>query len=581
MMNITVTKMNNLSRREFLKLSCLTTGILAAGGCAKAIHSKSSRQKPNIVLIMADDMGFSDMGCYGGEIHTPNLDKLAANGLRFTQFYNSARCCPTRASLLTGLYPHQAGIGHMTNDYGHPGYRGNLSQNAVTIAEALKPAGYRTLMTGKWHITSQWKDETDKSNWPCQRGFDKFYGTLPGHGSLWDPAGLTLNNTPIKATGDYYYTEAITDYSIKWMTEAINEQQPFFLYVAYTAPHYPLHARQKYIDKYKETFTKGWDQLRQTRFEKMKKLGIVPSQTKLSPRDEQSPAWAEEPWKDWQAHRMAVYAAMIDQMDESVGKIIKTLESTGQLENTLILFLSDNGGSPEGHLQNTIERLGIPWNSSLIPKTTRDSKTVKPGDWPGEPLGDDTTYGSYGVKWANVSNTPFRNHKSWMHEGGIAAPLIAHWPNGIDAQNKLRHQLTHIVDIMPTCLDAAGANYPNTFNGHRIIPCQGQSLHNVFNNVALSPRTLCWEHEGNRAIRQGKWKLVSEFPGSWSGVRSYPNQGKWELYDIENDRTELKNLADQHPEIVKQMEHAWNVWAKQSMVLPWTQVTPETKIKTD
>ncbi len=579
---MTASKSEKLSRRHFLRSAALAAGLLSIGGCSNLSRRKSPHQQPNIIIMMADDMGFSDMSCYGGEIHTPNLDRLASNGLRFTQFYNGARCCPTRASLLTGLYPHQAGIGHMTHDLGHPGYRGNLSRNAVTIAEALKPAGYQTLMTGKWHVTSQWKDETDKSNWPCQRGFDKFYGTLPGHGSLWDPTGLVLNNTPIKAKGDYYYTEAITEYSTKWINEAADAHQPFFLYVAYTAPHYPLHARKEYINKYKDSFTDGWDKLRQTRFEKMKEMGILPSHAKLSPRDEQCPAWEKEPWQDWQAHRMAVFAAMIEQMDESVGKIVSTLKENDQLDNTLILFLSDNGGSPEGHLYNTIERLDKPWKSSLIPQTTLDGRPVKPGDWPNKPLGDNTTYGSYGVKWANVSNAPFRNHKSWMHEGGIAAPLIAHWPDYIKANNELRHQLTHIIDLMPTCLDIAGADYPKKFNGHEIIPAQGESLYRVLTeNVSLSERTLCWEHEGNRAIRRGKWKLVSEFPGSWSGVRSYPQQGKWELYDMENDRTELNNLAGQHPDIVKQLENTWNAWAKKSMVLPWTQVNPETKEKTD
>jgi arylsulfatase A-like enzyme len=543
--------------------------------------AEGKRSQPNIVLIMADDLGFSDLGCYGGEISTPNIDQLAANGLRFTQFYNGARCCPSRASLLTGLYPHQAGIGHMTMDKGYPGYRGDLSRNSMTIAEVLKGAGYQTMMAGKWHVAKDWRTDENKSNWPLQRGFDEFYGTLPGHGSLWDPAALIDGNTRIKAAGDYYYTEVITDKAISFIDSAVKNGKPFFSYVSYVAPHYPLHARQAYIDKYKKTFTVGWDKLRKARHDKLRNMGIIPAATKLSPRDEQTPSWKDEKWPDWQAHRMAVYAAMVEQMDAGVGKIISYLKEKGQLDNTLVIFLSDNGASPEGHLNNTVERMNIPWTTSLIPQKTRDGRKVQGGDWPNVLLGSDTTYGSYGVKWANVSNTPFRNHKSWMHEGGITTPFIVQWPDGCQAKGELRTQPRHLIDIMATCVDIAKAEYPKSYNGHPIPAYEGRSLVPFFKTDQDQVRTLCWEHEGNRAIRKGRWKLVSEYPGSWSTVRKYAEKGAWELYDIEKDRTELNNLATQKPKLVKELSQEWQAWADRCGVIPWSVLNHKDKIIID
>lgn len=538
------------------------SGILLQGCIPRTNDARS-----NIILIVADDLGYSEIGCYGGEIQTPNLDWLAGNGLRFTQFYNAARCCPTRASLLTGLYPHQAGIGHMTEDKGYPAYSGELSTGSKTIAEVLKESGYLTCMAGKWHVTQNTGPTDPDRNRPLDRGFDQFYGTLPGHGSYWDPAGLMKDNQFIEPEGDFYYTEAISDYACLFIKDAVKKNKPFFLYVAYTAPHYPLHAREEVIRKYKETYACGWDEVRDKRYRKLIDLGLIDPEWNLSHRDQMCYPWEQDTVKEWQANRMAVYAAMVDHMDQGIGRIIRELEAAGKLENSIILFLSDNGGSAEGHLYNTVERLGIPWKSSLIPESTKDGIKVKAGDWPGEPPGGPETYGSYGPGWANVSNTPFRLFKSWVHEGGISTPFIIHWPAGIKVKNGIRHQVCHIIDILPTILDITGSTYPEIFNGSETSPLVGKSLVPFFNADTTDKRTLFWEHKGNKAIRKGKWKLVMEYTGEWN--RKGALIGTWELYNMETDRTETKNLADQYPDLVQELEKEWNVWADKCGVIAW------------
>lgn len=548
----------------------LGSGFYALGKSKEPVQpEKKDSSKPNIIVIVADDLGFSDLGCYGGELNTPNLDQMASKGVRFTQFYNAARCCPSRACLLTGLYPHKAGIGHMTDDYGEEGYKGHLSEHAVTIAEVLKNSGYNTMMTGKWHVSDNISPDGDKSNWPLQRGFEKFFGTLPGYGSFWDPAAMYSGNTPVKAGNDFYYTEVMTDTTVNYIRDAVKADNPFFMYVAYAAPHYPLHAREKYIKKNKGKFDQGWDVLRQKRMELLKSSGMISSQTQLPERDEQSNPWDKEEYPSWQASRMEVFAAMVEQVDEGIGRIVKTVKELGQESNTLILFLSDNGGSAEGHLNGAIERWGTPWKSKLIPEYTLDGKKVKAGDFPGEPLGGAETFGSYGVKWANLSNAPFRRHKSWMHEGGISAPFIAYWPNSIEDEGALRHTPTHLVDLMATFLDVTGAKYPSYRKGLAVHQFQGKSLLPVFDSDTLANRALCWEHEGNRAIRKGKWKLVSEYPGTWATVRKYENKGRWELYDMEVDRTETKDLARKYPKLVKQLSDEWSRWAHNNFVIDW------------
>ncbi|MFT7640524.1 MAG: arylsulfatase A-like enzyme [Pirellulaceae bacterium] len=534
--------------------------------CTESSHTHTCHadDRPNIVLIVADDLGFSDLGCYGSEIRTPALDRLATNGTRFSQFYNAARCCPSRASLLTGLYPHQAGVGHMTYDAGSPGYRGELRTDVPTVAEVLKRDGYFTAMAGKWHVTPHTKPDSPQENWPKQRGFDQFFGTLPGHGSLWDPKGLMRNNRPIRAAEGFFYTDAIADHAIQFMGAA--GEKPFFLYVPFTAPHYPLHAREKTIASYDGVYDIGWDQIRSQRHKRLIAKGMLDKANKLAPRDPASVAWKDENQRKWQAHRMQVFAAMVTEMDSAIGRIVESLKKNGQLKNTLLVFISDNGGSNEGHLRNTIERMKKPWTSSMIPKETHAGVAVRAGDWPGERLGGPATYGSYGPRWANVSNTPFRRHKSWVHEGGIAAPCIVHWPNKIAnkepaVSHSVSHSVSHIVDLLPTFVEASGLKSKVTSEGTSLLPAL------IGDNI--EDRELGWEHEGNRAYRKGRWKIVSEFPGTWKTMYPYAKKGKWELYDMQTDRTELNDLAKRKPLLLQQMIKSYELWAARVGVVSW------------
>ena len=541
--------MVEIDRRRFLS-ALGAAAALPAASCSSGGEAESAVERPNIVLIMADDFGISDLGCYGSEIHTPNIDRLARNGLRFTQFYNCARCCPTRASLMTGLYPHQAGIGHMMSDYGLPGYRGDLNQNCVTIAEALKPAGYTTLMSGKWHVTPV---SESKHNWPRQRGFDRFYGTIHGAGSFYDPVTLTRDNDPIEPEGaNFYYTTAIGENAAKFIEDAAGGDAPFFLYVPFTASHWPLHAFERDIAKYRRRYDAGWDALREERHRRMIQAGIVDSRWPLTRRDADVPAWEEAEDKAWQARRMEVYAAQVDVMDRAVGMIVDKLSALGLLDNTLILFLADNGGCAE---ELTPRGRGL-----HFPAKTRDGLPVRLGNNPKVMPGPPDTYQSYGVPWANASNTPFRRYKHWVHEGGIASPLIAHWPARITARNELTHQPAHLIDIMATCVDVAGAEYPAEFNGNRITPLEGKSLLPVLEGGQRAGHdALYWEHEGNRAVRQGNWKLVSQFS----------NRNRWELYDLEADRTETKNLINDQTAKAEELMALYDGWAARAQVEPW------------
>lgn len=535
---------------------------------------------PNIVVIMTDDMGFSDIGCYGGEINTPNLDALAKNGVRFTQFYNTARCCPTRAALLSGLYPHQAGIGHMMEDKGEkfPGYRGDLNRNCVTLAEAVKPAGYRAYAVGKWHVTPHAGPKAPQHNWPLQRGFDRFYGTIHGAGSFYDPSSLTRDNKQISAFADpeykpqtYYYTDAISDHAVRFISDHQKEHadKPFLMYVAYTAAHWPMHALPEDIAKYKGKYSTGYEPVRKARFEKAAKLGLVDPKQPMSPGAEN---WDKVADKAWEAAGMEVYAAMVDRMDAGVGKIVAELKRTGRLDDTLILYLQDNGGCAElqGRSGNknhpNIERPEKPTLEPLkpdallppgsVPPQTRDGFPVRMG--PKVMPGPYDTYVAYGRGWANVSNTPFREYKHWVHEGGISSPLIAHWPKGIGAKDELRTQPAHLIDVMATCVDLSGAKYPLKVGDHAISPLEGKSLAPAFANKAIDREAIYWEHEGNRAVRAGDWKLVAKGPG-----------GKWELYNIESDRVESNDLAKKAPERVARMASMWEAWAVRAQVLPW------------
>ena len=550
------------------------TGVLGLTLASTAFAAK----RPNIIIAMADDMGWSDIGCYGGEINTPNLDTLAEGGVRFTQFYNTGRCCPTRATLLSGTYAHQAGVGHMMNPRNLPGYKGDLNKNVRTIAEVMKTAGYSTYMAGKWHVTPKIQPGGPRDNWPRQRGFDRFYGTIHGAGSFFDPNSLTRENTQVspltdegyQPKGTYYYTDAISDHAARYIREHKGDQ-PFFIYVAYTAPHWPMHALPKDIAKYKGKYDAGWDAMRRARYERQLKMGLIDPQCKLTARDLKAPKWEDSENKDWELRLMEVYAAMVDRLDQGMGRVVTALKESGQYDNTLILFLADNGGCAEGMGR----RQGIQYKdkdpeqlkpmtkgelqTDMIPKRTRDGRVLRQGT--GVMAGGPDSYHGYGLAWANASNTPFREYKHWVHEGGISSPLIAHWPSGINAKRhgKLENQPGHLIDLMATCVDLGQATYPEKVGDTVIVPMQGTSLAPAFNGKKIGrKKPIYWEHEGNRAMRDGKWKLVAK------GAT-----GPWELYDIKADRTELNNLAEKQPKRLKRMADRWESWAVASLAKPW------------
>lgn len=530
-----------MQRRDFLK-------IAAAGS---VVGTAGETKRPNIVVMFADDMGFSDLGCYGSEIETPNIDRLAGSGVRFSHFRNTARCCPSRASLLTGLYAHQAGVGHMVNPRPSlPAYQGDLNRNCVTVAQVLKESGYQTMMAGKWHVTPA---NGKKHNWPLQRGFDKYYGIIAGAASYYRPAALTRDNTPIEAEGnDYYLTDAIGQNSVKYIEEAAKRPEPFFLYTAFTSPHWPLHAFETDIDRHKGRYKYGWDALRAERHTRQVKMGLVDPKWGLTPRDEDVPAWKDAPDKEWQQRRMEVYAAQIDRMDRNVGAILDTLKRTGQDRNTLVMLLADNGGCAE---ELPSDRLN---NSS--PKQARDGRAMRPGNTPGVMPGAEDTFGSYGIGWANASNTPFRRYKHWVHEGGIATPMIASWPGHVAKPGSITHENGHIIDLMATCVDVAGAKYPGG-PGTTIPPMEGRSLAPALAGKKIARNdAFYWEHEGNRAVIDGKYKVVSKFPN------------QWELYNLEADRCEMKDLSKTETARLATMAGRYDGWAKRCGVLPWEEV---------
>ena len=516
-----------MNRRNFLKQ-------VAGASVAVPFVLGAKDPRPNIVLMMADDMGFSDLGCYGSEIATPNIDQLGKNGIRFTQFYNMARCCPTRAALMTGLYPHEAGVGHMVDKHpGYPSYQGFLNDQSVTIAEVLKPAGYRTAMAGKWHVGEE------RPHWPTDRGFEKYFGLISGASSYFElDEGRTMAMddqrwTPPK-TG-FYMTDAFTDKAVEFVDTFGKGDQPFFLYLAFTSPHWPLHARPEDIAKYRGKYKEGWDKLRERRHRNMVEMGLIKKSWGISPRDEKAPSWDEEKNKDERDLAMSVYAAQIDRMDQNVGRVVAKLKLLGIFENTLILFLADNGGCAE--------------------EIHRGKEGVT--------TGTAGSYESYGLPWANASNTPFRMFKHWVHEGGISTPLIAHWPKGISHKGELCHEPGHLVDVMATCVDLGKAKYPASVNGKAIRQMAGESLSPTFKRLKRPERRpIFWEHEGNRAVRQGKWKIVSKF------------RGDWELYDIDADRTEQANLAGKQQDRVRKMAALYDSWAEQAGVVSYEKLIP-------
>ena len=523
-----------------------------------------AERRPNILLIMADDMGYSDLGCYGSEIPTPHIDGLAQDGVRFSMGYSCAKCCPTRASLLTGLYPHQAGVGAMVHDFGLPGYRGFLQEDSVTLAEVLRAEGYRTYLSGKWHVGGHyWKQFPE--TWtpgaagfptPLQRGFDRYYGTLAGSASYFNPPTLTRDDMLIKPEDEsYYYTDAITDNAISMMDDAARRENPFFLYVAYTAPHWPLHAPEDDIARFQGQYRNGWEVIREDRHDRLREMGVLDPKWQLSPRDAGVPPWADAPHKAWQDRRMATYAAQIHCMDQGIGRVLQRLRSLGLEDDTLIVFLSDNGG--------TAEELAEDWNADKVNANnlpTLSGRPVHIGNTPELMPGPEQTFMSYGRPWANVSNTPFRFFKKWAHEGGIAVPLVVRMPGRFKA-GSICHAPVHVVDLNATLIDVAGARYPKEFNGHAIKPHEGHSFVPALEGKPWDRgEALCFEHYGNRALRAGRWKLTAE------------HRGPWELYDMVEDRTELHDLADTLPDQVRALAAQYADWAGRTNIMDYDEV---------
>ena len=524
--------------------------------------------KPNIIVIVVDDMGYSDMGCYGGEIQTPNLDSLANTGIRFTQFFNGARSCPSRASLLTGCYPHTVGI---------TGMGLSLSTNCVTIAEVLKTAGYNTAMTGKWHLslTQALGNNTDQMAWlshqntfnhrpfapletyPSNRGFDEHYGTIWGVVDHFDPFSLVHNTEPIDTVpSDFYSTDYITDKTMDLIDDYSTKEAPFFMYVSYNAPHWPLHAKPADIAKYNGVYDAGWDSLRVRRYRNMAQLGLIDEDKVPMARNESGRLWDNETDKTWLADNMEVHAAMIDCVDQGIGKIIEKLKATGEYDNTIILFMSDNGASSENYSIGQFDRHDRTRSGQMVTHNARV---------PGSQL----SYNFLGNGWAGAVNTPFRYWKRESFHGGIATPLIVHWNNGIEAAKKgvINHQPGHFIDIMPTVLELAGANYPANYNSNNIqtLPAEGKSLLPLIQGEGVwnGERTLFWEHENGRAVRVGDWKLTAAV-----------GQG-WQLFNLADDFSETNNVAVEYPDKVREMKTLWNTWARSVGITVPTE-TPDT-----
>ena len=563
----------NVHFQSFAAFLFAATCLALAGGCrmssagqeAAADRQSGSQERPNVVVILADDMGFSDAGSYGGEIETPNIDRLAQNGLRFTQFYNTSRCVPTRASLLTGMYAHKAGLGRMTMDQGEPGYRGHLTDRAVTIAQVLGRAGYQTGMVGKWHLSlTQERDQhlewlanqvqydqfAPLDQYPTALGFDDYYGNIWGVVNFFDPFSLVNGTEPVRTVpDDYYHTDAISDTAAAYVRRYSQQDAPFFLYVAHTAPHWPLHAPEEAIEEYEGTYDEGWRAVRQARYERQLEMDLFDrEEAPLSERHPDTP-WGEDP--EWYARAMAVHAAMVDRMDQGIGRLLDELEAQGELDNTLLLFLSDNGASPErpSEYGPGFDRPGM----------TRAGEPIQyPTEHEALP-GPETVFAGIGPMWANVSNTPFRYWKRRVYEGGITTPLIAHWPDGLTAApGTITEQPGHVIDIMATVLDVTNTDYPDTFGGSDIKPMDGKSLLPILRGQQREGHdALYWEHFGSSAIRSGRWKLVR-----------FGNDSEWKLYDLETDRTETTDLSDEYPERVERMAQKWKEWAEETNVFP-------------
>jgi arylsulfatase A-like enzyme len=503
---------------------------------------------PNVIAILADDLGFADLGCFGGEIATPNLDRLAARGVRMSSFYVTPRCSPSRAALLTGQHPHATGVGILTSDDRPRGYRGALSTEVPTLAERLKELGYTTALAGKWHLSSD--VDTPNETWPTRRGFDEFYGFLPGCGNYYQPRlrrGEELVPEEEFSGADYYFTDDVSAFAADFVTRSAERSEPFFLYFAQSAPHWPLHAREADIARYRERFAAGWDEIRAARYTRQRELGFELTQ-ELPPRDSAAAAWRDVEHPGWEAERMAVYAAQVEAMDRGIGRVLDAVDASGIADDTVVMFFSDNGACEE-HLPDS-PNWSLP--EVLCPRYTRDGRRVRVGNTPSVMPGPEDTYASYGRAWSNVSNTPFRLHKRWVHEGGISSAFIASWPAGGISGGRLITDLGHIIDITPSILDAAGATSDTP--GTSLLPAwRGDG-------ADREERTLCWEHIGNAAVRRGRWKLVREA------------LQPWELYDVVADRGETRNLIAENTRLAADLEREWETWAAANGVIPWESV---------
>lgn len=505
--------------------------------------------RPNVILVLADDMGFSDPGCYGGEIATPNLDALARGGVRLSSFYNTARCSPSRASLLTGRHPHETGVGILTDDQRPWGYPGSLRPDIPTVAEHFKRAGYATALSGKWHLASD--TSAPNASWPTRKGFDEFFGILGGADDYFHPRGLFRGEERLPPPGDgFYLTTALGEHAAGFVRRQAAARRPFFLYLAFTAPHWPLHAPEGSVTGYAKTYQAGWDELRAARYERLLTEGVLSAESALSERDSTQPAWHDAGDKEWEARRMAVYAAQVELMDAAIGRVLNALGEGGVADSTLVVFLSDNGACAED-----LPPDDAPKFRQRQPQTTLSGAPMRIGNTPDVTPGGEDTFASYGRPWANLSNTPFRFYKRWVHEGGIATPFIVSWPDGRLRPGIVRdvpHQLT---DVLPTLLEAAGIDGGQGCPGRSMLPLlRGQE------RGGDGDHALFWEHIGNAAARAGQWKIVREADKSW------------ELYDMSTDRSELHDLAARHPEVVAELAARWQRWADSVGVIPWPRI---------
>ncbi len=510
-----------------------------------AAQKKPTVSKPNIILIMVDDLGFSDLGAYGSEIQTPNIDKLAFEGTRFREFYNNSICAPTRASLITGQYPHKAGVGYFNVNLGLPAYQGWLNKESLTFAEVLKQAGYNTFAAGKWHVGN------DSLYWPNQRGFEKFYGFIGGASNYFDispykdkapPVELVENNQRFNLAPGKYLTNEIASHAISYIQGQSKSNNPFFLYLAFNAPHWPLQALPEDIAKYKGKYAIGWDSLRNQRLAKQVRLGIANPQQAIARRDAEVPEWDTYTYDEqqlWQ-RKMEVYAAMVDRVDQNIGLLLAELKKIKQDENTLIVLISDNGA------QGGFTPIGR--------KRQRSSG----------PIGSAGSYDYVEQGWAQVSNSPFSYHKGNAHEGGISSPFIAWFPKKIKA-GVITKGTAHLIDLAPTFYDVAGANYPETFNGVKTNVLPGVSLTGLlYSGAELSnQRPIFLERGGNRAVRKGKWKIVSTYPAK-----------DWELYNIETDRGETTNIAKENADVIKELVADYEAWSKANGVENYDKLRP-------